>query len=138
MFASSTANKLCFKDADLDLCIVVPKAPYEQELKMHKNKLSRQPKSVYNMYFLASRLRSIGMTSVEAIGNATVPICKFIDPQTGFRCDINANNVLGIENTRLIRIYADLDARVRPFITAIKYFVKQKDINSRKFSHGCI
>lgn len=123
---------MCFSDADLDLCIVVPKTSYEQDLKIYKNRLSRQSKSVYNMYFLCGRLKEIGMTNVEPIGNATVPICKFVDPETGFRCDINANNVLGIENTRLIGVYADLDKRVRPLITAIKHFVKQKDINSRK------
>lgn len=71
------------------------------------------------------------MRDVEAIGHASVPICKFVDPQTGLNCDINANNILGIENTRMIQRYCDLDSRIRPLIFAIKQFVKQKDINNR-------
>ncbi|KAI8070624.1 uncharacterized protein B0P05DRAFT_186484 [Gilbertella persicaria] len=82
------------------------------------------------MYFLASRLKSLGMKHVEAIGHASVPICKFVDPQTGFSCDINTNNILGIENTRMIGTYANLDVRIRPFLAAIKQFVKQKEINN--------
>lgn len=130
----SAANLLCLKDADVDLCIVVPEAKFESDLRRYKQKLSKQPKSVYNMYFLANRLKSMGMRNVEAIGNASVPICKFVDPQTGFSCDINTHNILGIENTRMVGQYTSLDIRIRPFLTAIKQFVKQKDLNSRKFT----
>ncbi|KAK4518214.1 uncharacterized protein ATC70_001566 [Mucor velutinosus] len=126
----SAANLLCLKDADVDLCIVVPEARFESDLRRYKQKLSKQPKSVYNMYFLANRLKSIGMKNVEAIGNASVPICKFVDPQTGFSCDVNTHNILGIENTRMVGQYTSLDIRIRPFLTAIKQFVKQKDLNS--------
>ncbi|KAI8088408.1 hypothetical protein BDF21DRAFT_491444 [Thamnidium elegans] len=126
----SSANSLALTNADVDFCIVVPESKYEQDLYQHRNKLSKIPKSVYNMFFLASRLRSIGMRGVEAIGHASVPICKFVDPQTGLNCDINANNILGIENTRMIQKYCDLDSRIRPLIFAIKQFVKQKDINN--------
>ncbi|GAA5816106.1 hypothetical protein MFLAVUS_009628 [Mucor flavus] len=126
----SSANSLALTNADVDFCIVVPEAKYEQDLYQHRNKLSKIPKSVYNMFFLASRLRGIGMRDVEAIGHASVPICKFVDPQTGLNCDINANNILGIENTRMIQRYCDLDSRIRPLIFAIKQFVKQKDINN--------
>ncbi|GAN08754.1 pap 25a associated domain family protein [Mucor ambiguus] len=126
----SAANLLCLKDADVDLCIVVPEAKFESDLRRYKQKLSKQPKSVYNMYFLANRLKTIGMKNVEAIGSASVPICKFVDPQTGFSCDINTHNILGIENTRMVGQYTSLDIRIRPFLTAIKQFVKQKDLNS--------
>ncbi|KAI9257456.1 hypothetical protein EDC94DRAFT_614487 [Helicostylum pulchrum] len=126
----SSANSLALTNADVDFCIVVPESRYEQDLYKYRNKLSKIPKSVYNMFFLASRLRGIGMRGVEAIGHASVPICKFVDPQTGLNCDINTNNILGIENTRMIQKYCDLDSRIRPLIFAIKQFVKQKDINN--------
>ncbi|KAI8327133.1 hypothetical protein EDC96DRAFT_532707 [Choanephora cucurbitarum] len=126
----STANLLGLKNADIDLCIVVPEAKFEHDLRTFRKRLSRQPRSVYNMYYLAARLRDIGMKAVESIGHASVPICKFIDPQTGFNCDINTNNILGIENTRLIGTYANLDVRIRPLLAAIKQFVKEKNINN--------
>lgn len=87
------------------------------------------------MFFLASRLRDIGMKNVEAIGHASVPICKFVDPQTGFQCDINTNNILGIENTGMIQKYCNMDSRIRPLVFAIKQFVKQKNINNRMLYH---
>lgn len=83
------------------------------------------------MFFLASRLKEMGMEKVEAIGSAQVPICKFVDPQTGYQCDINTHNILGIENTRMIKKYCSLDSRIRPLMFAIKYFVKQKNLNNR-------
>lgn len=122
---------LGLKDADVDLCIIVPEGRFEQDLRIFKQRLTKQPRSVYNMFYLSSRLKDMGMKQVEAIGGAAVPICKFVDPQTGFSCDINTNNVLGIENTRMIGQYADLDQRIRPFLAAIKQFVKQKNLNNR-------
>ncbi|KAI9473645.1 MAG: hypothetical protein EXX96DRAFT_578784 [Benjaminiella poitrasii] len=126
----SAANRLGLQDADIDLCIVTSSTQYEKDIKRYRNRLVRIPNSVYNMNYLAKQLRSIGMRNIEPISNATVPICKFYDASTGLQCDINTHNVLGIENTRMIGHYADLDPRIRPFLTAIKYFVKQKDINN--------
>lgn len=117
------------RDSDVDLCITVPKEDYERDLYRFRNRLSKQPKSIYNMFFLAARLKGMGMANVEAIAHAQVPICKFVDPQTGYSCDINTNNVLGIENSEMIKEYCSLDTRIRPLIFAVKYFVKQKNIN---------
>lgn len=129
--SSSSANSLALHDADVDFCIVLPEARYEQDLRQFKNRLSKQPKSIYNMFFLAARLREMGMKNVEAINSASVPICKFVDGYSGLECDINAHNILGIENTKMIQKYCELDARIRPLIFAVKQFVKQKQINNR-------
>ncbi|KAJ3202457.1 hypothetical protein HDU82_007347, partial [Entophlyctis luteolus] len=44
-------------------------------------------------------------------------------------CDINVNNVLALRNTALMKAYVDLDARVRPFITVVKHWAKQRMLN---------
>jgi DNA polymerase sigma len=118
-------------NADVDFCIVVPEAKHEEDLRHYRNRLSKQPRSIYNMFFLAARLREMGMRNVEAIGHASVPICKFIDSHTGLECDINTHNILGIENTKMIQTYCEMDARIRPLVFAVKQFVKQKKINNR-------
>lgn len=125
----SSVNSLSTRDSDVDLCITVPQEDYERDLYRFRNRLSKQSKSIYNMFYLAARLRDMGMHKVEAVAHAQVPICKFVDPQTGYSCDINTNNVLGIENSEMIKEYCSLDTRIRPLIFAVKYFVKQKNIN---------
>jgi DNA polymerase sigma len=111
----------------LDITIAIP--PFinssREELKVLKNRQN----SIFNMHSLAFKLRNIGMVDILAIQNANVPICKFTDPQTGLQCDINASSSLGVENSQLIDDYRKLDKRVGPFLYALKYFVKQRDIN---------
>lgn len=96
-----------------------------EELKALKNRQN----TIFNMHSLASELRNIGMVDIFAIQNANVPICKFTDPQTGLQCDISASSSLGVENSQLIDNYRQLDKRVGPFLYALKYFVKQRNIN---------
>ncbi|KAJ3059861.1 hypothetical protein HDU98_004114, partial [Podochytrium sp. JEL0797] len=44
-------------------------------------------------------------------------------------CDVNVNNILALRNTELMKAYVDLDDRVRPFVTIIKYWAKQRALN---------
>ncbi|KAI8974961.1 hypothetical protein BDB01DRAFT_379722 [Pilobolus umbonatus] len=126
----SSANGLAFENSDVDLCIVVPDRTITG-IAQNMSKLKKS-KTVFNMRHLASKLQDIGMTHVEAIATAKVPICKFTDPETGLQCDINTDNQLGIKNTRLIKEYIRLDDRIPVFLYAIKYFTKQKDISNSK------
>lgn len=122
----STSTGLATADADIDLCISGPVLSSSDNI---GGSLQRVTGSVYNMNFLASKLREIGMDHVKAINEATVPICKFRDPEFNLYCDINTNNLMGIENTNLIIQYMHLDSRVRPFLFAFKLFIKAKEIN---------
>lgn len=45
------------------------------------------------------------------------------------QCDINVNNSLAIENTRLVKVYVDIDERVRPLAMIIKYWAKSRLLN---------
>ncbi|KAG0282374.1 hypothetical protein BGZ98_006796, partial [Dissophora globulifera] len=81
------------------------------------------------MRYIAKMLQRGGMTRVQAITNARVPIVKFVDPVSKINCDVNTNHVLGIYNSELIRCYTLIDDRVRPFIYNLKALVKQHHIN---------
>lgn len=112
---------------------MVPEQQFSQDIS-RINKLSRERNSYYNMFDLREKLRRSGMENVEAIAHASVPICKFFDPKTGIHCDITTQNTLGVHNSKLVKEYTQLDPRVRPFIYAIKYFSKVRQINSRKYT----
>lgn len=44
-------------------------------------------------------------------------------------CDINVNNTLALQNTKMIKVYVALDPRVRPLIMTVKHWTKQRQLN---------
>ena len=61
--------------------------------------------------------------------NAKVPIVKFWDPELGLACDLNVNNTLALENTRMVKLYVEIDTRVRPLAMIIKHWTKTRILN---------
>lgn len=122
----SSANGLGTNNGDVDLCITEP-----GDRPSHRSRKNNYD-PLYDMHYLRRLLINIGMENVIAIQQSTVPICKFFDPVTGLRGDINTNSKLGLQNTRLIKQYTELDKRVGPFLFAIKYFAQSKGINDCK------
>ncbi|KAJ3080874.1 hypothetical protein HDU99_007192, partial [Rhizoclosmatium hyalinum] len=84
---------------------------------------------ISNMYLLASVLRHHGMQKVFPVATAKVPIVKFYDPVYNLHADVNVGNALGIENSRMIREYMQVDERVRDLILLIKYWAARRDLN---------
>ncbi|CAO3574178.1 unnamed protein product [Mortierella alpina] len=111
----SYASGLGSESSDADLCIT---SDYFQKTAQYND-----------MRSLAQVLRRGGMIQIQPIAHARVPIVKFVDPQTRINCDVNANHVLGIHNSELIRCYTLIDDRVRPFIYNLKAIVKKHRIN---------
>ncbi|KAI9334618.1 hypothetical protein BDR26DRAFT_866925 [Obelidium mucronatum] len=111
----STVNGLGSAASDVDLCLTT-------DWKDPQNGIS-------NMFVLGSFFRKYGMTNIFTVRKAKVPICKFYDPITELSCDVNVNNILALQNTELIKKYVELDDRVRPFVTIIKHWAKQRSLN---------
>lgn len=44
-------------------------------------------------------------------------------------CDLNVNNTISLQNTRMIKTYVAIDPRVRPLILIIKHWTKQRKLN---------
>lgn len=63
------------------------------------------------------------------ISAAKVPIVKIWDPELELSCDMNVNNTLALENTRMIRIYIEIDPRVRQLAMIIKHWTKRRIVN---------
>ena len=69
------------------------------------------------------------MERVICVPNAKVPIVKIWDPELQLACDINVNNPLALENTRMIKTYVQIDERVRPLAMIIKHWTKRRILN---------
>ena len=69
------------------------------------------------------------MEKVVCRASARVPIVKFWDPELQLACDMNLNNPLALENTRMIKTYVQIDDRVRPLAKIIKHWTKRRLLN---------
>lgn len=70
-----------------------------------------------------------GMEKVVCISAAKVPIVKIWDPELGLACDMNVNNTLALENTRMVRTYVEADPRVRQLAMIIKHWTRRRIVN---------
>lgn len=61
--------------------------------------------------------------------HAKVPIVKFWDPELRLACDMNVNNTLALENTRMIKTYVEIDHRVRPLAMIVKHWTRRRILN---------
>ncbi|TGJ83367.1 hypothetical protein E0Z10_g5387 [Xylaria hypoxylon] len=111
----SSGNLLCSDDSDVDICIVTPW------------------KELEGVCMLADLLAKHGMEKVVCVSSAKVPIVKIWDPELELSCDMNVNNTLALENTRMIKTYVDIDERVRPLAMIVKYWTRQRILNDAAF-----
>ncbi|EEH17733.2 hypothetical protein PABG_00296 [Paracoccidioides brasiliensis Pb03] len=107
----SSGNKLCSSDSDVDICITTTYKELEK------------------VCMLADFLAKSGMERVVCVSHARVPIVKIWDPELLLACDMNVNNTMALENTRMIRTYVDIDERVRPLAMILKYWTKRRILN---------
>ncbi|KAL8899815.1 MAG: hypothetical protein Q9207_006003 [Kuettlingeria erythrocarpa] len=107
----SSGNMLCTNESDVDICITTPMKMLER------------------VCHLAALLAEHGMERVVCVNHAKVPIVKIWDPELELACDMNVNNTLALENTRMIKTYVDIDERVRPLAMIIKYWTKKRILN---------
>jgi len=70
-----------------------------------------------------------GMEKVVCVSGAKVPIVKIWDPKLKLNCDMNVNNTMALENTRMIRTYVEIDERVRPLAMVLKYWTRRRVVN---------
>ncbi|KAJ5536169.1 PAP/25A-associated [Penicillium frequentans] len=116
----SSGNKLCSSDSDVDICITTNFKELEHVCLLAEVLAKRK---------IALGERHDGMQRVVCVSHAKVPIVKIWDPELKLACDMNVNNTLALENTRMIRTYVDVDERVRPLAMSVKYWTKRRTLN---------
>ncbi|KAG1453150.1 hypothetical protein G6F46_009486 [Rhizopus delemar] len=107
----SSVNNLGTTSSDIDLCITTPW------------------NGLRNVKVLAKLFRRCGMQHIVCVPRAKVPIVRLFDPEMQLSCDINVNNTVALENTKMIKVYVSLDPRVRPLIMIVKHWTKQRLLN---------
>ncbi|KAL7793716.1 hypothetical protein V8C37DRAFT_84326 [Trichoderma ceciliae] len=111
----SSGNLLCSDDSDVDICITT--SWHEME----------------DVCMIADLLARRGMEKVVCISAAKVPIVKIWDPELGLACDMNVNNTLALENTRMVRTYVEADPRVRQLAMVLKHWTRRRIVNDAAF-----
>lgn len=128
----STVYGVDSPSTDLDLVVVD---------KYHKNGwaphvlLDKLP-AIYNMRRIASVLSREGFQGIFAIPRASTPIVKAYYPTYNINIDINANEQLGLFNTRLIDSYCRMYPMLRPLIFFIKFWAKSHGLNNPSAVNG--
>ncbi|KAJ2003093.1 hypothetical protein GGI04_003090 [Coemansia thaxteri] len=110
----SSVNGLGTSRSDVDIC------------------LTTSHKELENVFVLSKALRKYGMRTY-CVPHARVPIVKSWDPELRIASDINVNNTIALHNTRMIQTFVAIDARVRPFVMAIKHWSKCRELNDAAF-----
>jgi poly(A) RNA polymerase GLD2 len=128
--------------SDIDICLLTK--PFSNEPRVdslhHLNYLQQALLKNGNVFFKDSVFLNgtivlffvAGLASEAELIMAKVPILKFKNKETGFEIDLNCNNVVGIQNTRLLYCYAQLDWRVRPLVVIVKIWAQANNINDAK------
>ncbi|KAJ2691271.1 hypothetical protein IWW39_000170 [Coemansia spiralis] len=110
----SSVNGLGTSRSDVDIC------------------LTTGHKELENVFVLSKVLRKYGMRTY-CVPHARVPIVKAWDSELRIASDINVNNTIALHNTRMIQTFVAIDARVRPFVMAIKHWSKCRELNDAAF-----
>ncbi|CAM2718962.1 unnamed protein product [Rotaria socialis] len=114
--AGSYKNGFGFRQSDLDVCVQLETNTNESSIQTLENLAE----------FLQSKQHLF--KNIEIVRNARVPIIRSVHVESNIEVDISLNNMLPIENTRLLRIYSDIDPRVRELGFVIKTLAKQCNI----------
>ncbi|XP_072172612.1 terminal uridylyltransferase 7-like [Diadema setosum] len=114
----SSGNGFGFRNSDLDICLTF------------QDQASAEGVDVASVVEdLASALRkNRNLYNIVPIPTAKVPIVKFVHRPTRLEGDISLYNTLAQCNTRLLRAYADIDARAVVLGYTMKFFAKYCDI----------
>lgn len=128
----SRASGQASPDSDFDIyCDVMGQdyfrgVPYEKQ----KNYVSK----------LGARLRKNSGTfsKILSLTRTRVPIVKLFHKPTGMNCDISFKDGTSVENTALLKVYLDMDTRVRWVLTAVKLWANYNQVTGSHYftSHG--
>ena len=112
----------------MDICITTSLKILEQVCLL-ANALADRMKSLLTSCSDQADSHADGMERVVCVSHAKVPIVKFWDPELQLACDMNVNNTLALENTRMIKTYVEIDERVRPLAMIVKQWTKRRILN---------
>ncbi|XP_078034264.1 mitochondrial poly(A) polymerase isoform X2 [Augochlora pura] len=83
-----------------------------------------------------------GISNVQNILNARVPIVKFMYGTTSMHCDLSSSNLSGYYMSELLYVLGEIDFRVKPLIFTIRKWAEcngvTSDIPGQKITNFCL
>ena len=112
----------------MDICITTPLKILERVCLL-ANALADRMESIVTLHCNHTDSHIDGMERVVCVPHAKVPKVKLRATQLQHACDMNVNNTLALENTRMIKTYVEIDERVRPLAMIVKQWTKRRILN---------
>ncbi|XP_054262101.1 uncharacterized protein LOC128986039 [Macrosteles quadrilineatus] len=129
LFFGSQVTGLATSKSDFDLYI-----DYDGKSFYHDLSYEKQCDIMHHLAYQLN-LRGSKFEVTEAIQDARVPIIRVLHLKTHTKCDISFRNGLAVENSQLIKLYLDMDPRVRWLVVTIKLWMEMNGLlNPRKFT----
>ncbi|BFG01521.1 poly(A) RNA polymerase gld-2 homolog B [Drosophila madeirensis] len=98
----------------------------------HNMQSEKRAEALMILTLFQSVLKETGIFRDFNLIEARVPILRFKDIINSIEVDLNFNNCVGIMNTYLLQLYAQLDWRTRPLVVVVKLWAQFHDINDAK------
>lgn len=150
----SGINGFQMKTSDVDLSVSLPPEAREKMLHGHcvaeeeeggasaASKKRKREAAMVAVRVLADKLEKSGITVVEVVANARVPIvkCRYAvrgeeklvgrEEEHEFDVDVSFCNEVALHNSQLLRSYAKFDIRAHALGVLVKHWAKQRGIRS--------
>ncbi|XP_043948887.2 poly(A) RNA polymerase gld-2 homolog B isoform X2 [Drosophila biarmipes] len=131
----STITGFGTDSSDIDMCLLPEQGAHLHQQHYHQHHHFHNEKRTEALIILTLFNAVLKDTEVFQDFNlieARVPILRFKDITNGIEVDLNFNNCVGIKNTYLLQLYAQLDWRTRPLVVIVKLWAQYHDINDAK------
>jgi len=121
----SQVTGLATGESDFDIYIDIDGKSFHTDLPHDKQQVI--------IDYLEMQLNQRGSKFVvkEKILEARVPIIKVVHMRTNTPCDISCQSGLSVQNSKLVRLYLDLDPRVRWLVVAVKLWMQANGLLNR-------
>ncbi|XP_034489413.1 poly(A) RNA polymerase gld-2 homolog B [Drosophila innubila] len=126
----STITGFGTDSSDIDMCLLPEQPSHHQQQHHYHNELRTEALMTLNLFHTV--LKEMEAFQDFNLIEARVPILRFKDRINGIEVDLNYNNCVGIKNTYLLQLYAQLDWRTRPLVVIVKLWAQYHDINDAK------
>ncbi|XP_057365194.1 speckle targeted PIP5K1A-regulated poly(A) polymerase-like [Daphnia carinata] len=130
LFGSSVSGLAFRGESDLDIFMETPTndsvSSDREPFSSQEETLEKQREHVIDVLRRASHIirRHPDVSDLFVVSHARIPVLKFVHSPTGIKCDLTCNNIIGVQNSKLLFALQSLDVRIRPYLYALKFWAK--------------
>ncbi|PXF48902.1 UTP:RNA uridylyltransferase 1 [Gracilariopsis chorda] len=121
----SVPTGLVLGDSDIDVAVSIPCLTTDEN---GESEELRKQKGVEVLRYLSRAAKKDGMEKVYVIGNARVPVLRYVDRETQVDVDVTLNNDQSLLLSRLMRKHLQTDRRIWELCMIVKHWAKQRKV----------